>query len=121
MDSGKYSSQTGQNRSLGIVFVGDWRAKESQQPVAHEPRDGSFVLIDGLDHPGESAVDDLGPFFRIKASGRGRRAFDITEQHGDNPSLAGHLAHFAGGFELAQQFFRDETIQVGRLPANRRI
>jgi hypothetical protein len=49
-----------------IVFVGDGRAEESQNTVAHQACNHTFVTVDRFDQVLESAVDDIRPFLGIE-------------------------------------------------------
>jgi len=83
---------------LRVVLVGDGGAKEGQNCVAHQARQGAFVTIDRCDQMLESAVHDLRPIFRIHLFSCGSGTFDVTEQDGDYPPLARHSVPAARGF-----------------------
>ncbi len=92
--------QRGQHGAAGVVLVGDGRAEEGQQPVAHEPGDGALIAVDGAHHALERAVDDVAPLFGVELLGQGGGAFDVAEEHSDHAALTGHCAGAAGGAEL---------------------
>src|SRR5262245_9784054 len=71
----------------GMIFVGDRRAEESHNPIAHNPVYGAFVAVDCLDHALEYRVEELLRVLRVAVSKRLHRTLDIREQHGDLLSL----------------------------------
>ena len=42
-----------------MVLVGDRRAEEGHDAVAHHLIDGALVVVDGFDHPLEHGVEEL--------------------------------------------------------------
>jgi hypothetical protein len=68
--------QASQHGPLGILFMGDRRAEEGQDGVAHQPCYVPFISKNRSHHTIEHTVDDPGPFFGVElfASPRGADA-----------------------------------------------
>ena len=105
--------QAGADRALRVVLVGDRRAEEGEDRVAHQPGERALVAVDRRDQALEGAVHDLGPVLGIHRLGHRGRAFDVAEQHRDGAALALHRAAGAGGLELGQHLLRQEPVEIG--------
>jgi hypothetical protein len=82
--------EAGEDSALRIIFVGNRRAEERQQAIAHEPGDRSLVSMDGRRHPLEGAVHDLGPVFWIEPFGEAGGVHHVDEQDREEASFAAH-------------------------------
>ncbi len=71
-----------------MILVGDRRAEERHDPVAHDPVHGTLVAVDCLDHAFEHGVEELLRILGIAIGKHLHRALDIGEQHGDLLALA---------------------------------
>ena len=109
---GRDDFQAGQCSPLRIIFVRQGSAEEGQNAVAHQPRNRTFVAIYRRDHLLKSAVDDLGPVFRIEPTGGRGRSLDVAEEHRDDPPFALHGAAGPGRFQFRHQLARDELLQT---------
>jgi hypothetical protein len=92
----------------GVIFVGEGRAEEGHDPVAHDLVDGALVAVDGLHHPFEHGVEDLARLFGITVGEQLHRALEVGEEHG-------HLLAFAFQRGLRREDFLGEMLgRVGR-------
>ena len=94
----------------GMILVGDRRAEEGHNSVAHNPVHGAFVAVDCLDHAFEHRVEELLRILRVAVSKQLHRALDIGEQHGDLLPLT--LEGRLGGEDLIGKMLR--RIILGR-------
>jgi hypothetical protein len=67
----------------GMVLVGERRAEERHDPVAHHLIDSALVTVDRLDHALDHRFEELLRVLRIEVSKQLHRALDISEQHRD--------------------------------------
>jgi hypothetical protein len=67
----------------GMILVGNRRAEEGHNPIAHNPIHGALVAMDCLNHAFEHRVEELLRVLRVAVSKQLHRALDIREQHGD--------------------------------------
>ena len=111
--------ETCPDRALGVVLVGDRRAEEREDRVAHQAGEGSLVAVDRRDESFERAVHDLGPVLGVQGLGHRGRALDVAEQHRDDASLSLHGSARAGGLELGEQLLGQERIE--RVPVGGQI
>ena len=74
-------------RAHGMILVGDWRAEQRHNPVAHNPVHGPLVTLDRLDHAFEHRIEELLRILGVAVSDQIHRALDIGEQHGDQLAL----------------------------------
>ncbi len=72
----------------GMILVGDRRAEEGHNPIAHNPVHGALIAVDRLDHAFEHRVEELLRVLRVAVSKQLHRALNIREQHGDLLPLA---------------------------------
>ena len=79
-------------RPHGVVLVGERRAEERHDPVAHHLVDGALVAVDGLHHPFEHRVEELARLLGVAVGEQLHRALEVGEEHGDLLALA-----FEGG------------------------
>ena len=66
-----------------MILVGDRRAEEGHNPIAHNPVHGALIAVDRLDHAFEHRVEELLRVLRVAVSKQLHRALNIREQHGD--------------------------------------
>ena len=81
-----------------MILVGDRRAEEGHDAVAHDPVDRPFVVVNGLDHPFEHGLEQLLRSLGVAVRKDLHRTLDIREQHGD--LLAFTLEAYPGGEDL---------------------
>ena len=72
----------------GVVLVGERRAEERHDPVAHHLVDGALVAVDGLHHPLEHGVEELAGLLGVAVGEQLHRALEVGEEHGDLLALA---------------------------------
>ena len=75
-------------RPHGVVLVGERRAEERHDPVAHDLVDGALVAVDGLHHPLEHGVEELARLLGVAVGEQLHRALEVGEEHGDLLALA---------------------------------
>ena len=85
-------------RAHGVVLVGERRAEERHDPVAHHLVDGALVAVDGLHHPLEDGIEELARLLGIAVGEQLHRALEVGEEHGDLLALA--LERRLGGEDL---------------------
>ena len=80
--------QRGEQRPLGVVFVGQRCAEQREDAVAHGLRHVALVAMDRVHHELERRVDDRARVFRVEVFDEGHRALDVGEQRGDRLAFA---------------------------------
>ena len=71
-----------------VVLVGDRRAEQRHDPVAHHLVDRALVVMDGLHHPLEDRVEELARLLGVAVGEQLHRALEVGEEHGDLLALA---------------------------------
>src|SRR5574341_1872715 len=71
-----------------VVLVGEGRAEEGHDPVAHHLVDGAFVPVDGLHHTLEDGIEELTGLLGVPVGQELHGALQIREQHRDLLALA---------------------------------
>ena len=71
-----------------MVLVGDRRAEQRHDPVAHHLVDGALVAVDGLHHPLEDRVEELPRLLGVAVGEQLHRALEVGEEHRDLLALA---------------------------------
>ena len=72
----------------GMILMGERRAEERHDAVAHHPVHGALVAVDRLHHAFEHGVEELLRILGIAVGKQLHRTLDIGEQHGDLLALA---------------------------------
>ena len=75
--------QRGVARPDGVILVGERRAEEGHDPVAHHLVDGALVPVHGRHHELDHRIEDLARVLGIAVGEELHRALQIGEQHGD--------------------------------------
>jgi hypothetical protein len=70
-----------------MILVGDRRAEEGHDAVAHNPVHGPLVALDRLDHAFEHGIEELLRLLGVAVSNQVHRTLDVGEQHGDQLAL----------------------------------
>ena len=71
-----------------MVFVGDRRAKERKNTIAHGLGDVAFIAMHGDHHELQGRVNNGARVFRVEVLDEFHRTFDIGEQGGNGFPLA---------------------------------
>ena len=71
-----------------MVLVGERRAEQRHDPVAHDLVDGALVAVDGLHHPLEHGIEELPRLLGVAVGEQLHRALEVGEEHGDLLALA---------------------------------
>ena len=80
--------QRGIARPHRVVLVGQRRAEERHDPVAHHLVDGALVAVDGLHHPLEDRVEELARLLGVAVGEQLHRALEVGEEDRDLLALA---------------------------------
>ena len=72
----------------GVILVGQRRAEERHDPVAHHLVDGALVAVDGLHHPLEDGIEELAGLLGVAVGQELHRALEVGEEHRDLLALA---------------------------------
>ena len=75
-----------------MVLVGERRAEQRHDAVAHHLVDRALVAVDGLHHPLEDGIEELARLLGVAVGQELHRALEVGEEHGDLLALA-----FEGG------------------------
>ena len=92
-----------------MVLVGDRRAEERHDAVAHHLVDGALVAVDGLHHPLEDGVEELAGLLGIAVGEQLHRALEVGEEDGDLLALA--LEGALGGEDLLGEVLRGVALR----------
>ena len=71
-----------------MILVGERRAEQRHDAVAHHLVDRALVAMDGLHHPFEHRVEDAPRLFGIAVGEQLHGALEVGEEHGDLLALA---------------------------------
>jgi hypothetical protein len=100
-------------RPDGMILVGEGRAEEGHDPVAHDLIHRALVAVDGLHHQLEDGVEELSRLLRVTAGEQLHRALEVGEEDRDLLTLA-----FQGGFRrenLLGEVLRRIRVRGGEL------
>jgi hypothetical protein len=86
-----------------VVLMGERRAEERHDPVAHHLVDGALVAVDRLHHVFEHGVEELARLFGVPIGQQLHRALQVSEEHGDLLTLA-FDGRFGGEDLLGEMF-----------------
>ena len=75
-------------RPHGVILVGERRAEQRHDPVAHHLVDRALVAVDGLHHVLEDGVEELPRLLGISVGQQLHRALEVGEEDGDLLALA---------------------------------
>ena len=87
-----------------MILVGERRAEERHDPVAHHLVDRALVAVDGLHHALEDGIEELARLLRIAVGEQLHRALEVGEEHGDLLALA--FEGSLGGEDLLGEVLR---------------
>ncbi len=107
-----------EDRTPGVVLVGERSTEEGEHPVAEKLVDGAFVSVDGCHPPGEEVVEELDHLFGIDPAGEVGRADQVGEEDRDDLAFALDLA--APGHHLLGEVAREKRSWSGRHALNGR-
>src|SRR5262249_21780410 len=99
-------------RAHGMILVGDGRAEEGHNPIAHNPVHGALIVVDRLDHAFEHRIEELLRVLGVAVSKQLHRALNICEQHGDLLPLT--LESCPGGEDLIGKMLGRVTLRRGK-------
>jgi hypothetical protein len=71
-----------------VVLVGERRAEQGHDPVAHDLVHGALVAVDRLHHLLQDGIENPARLFRIAVGEQLHRALEVSEEHGDLLPLA---------------------------------
>ena len=104
-------------RAHRVVLVGERRAEERHDPVAHDLVDGALVAVDGLHHVLEHRVEQLARLLGIAVGEQLHRALEVGEEDGHLLALA--LEGGLGREDLLGEMFGRVGLRRGNLPRRR--
>jgi hypothetical protein len=84
-----------------MIFMGDRRAKQRHNPIAHDLVHGAFIAMHGRHHAFQHRVENRPGVFGVALGQQLHRAFEVGEQHGHLLALA--FEGGAGGEDLVGQ------------------
>ena len=96
-----------------MILVGERRAEERHDPVAHHLVDGALVAVDRLHHPLEHGVEELPRLLGVAVGEQLHRALEVGEEHRDLLALA--LEGGLRGEDLLGEVLGGVASQVGRI------
>ena len=104
----------------GVVLVGDGRAEQGHDAVAHHLVDRALVAMDRLHHALEHGIEEGARVLGVAIGQELERALEVGEEHGDLLALAGQRR--AGRQDLAGEVHGRVSVGGGeaRVTAGRR-
>jgi hypothetical protein len=75
-------------RAHGMIFMGDRRAKQGHDAIAHDLIHGALVAVHGLHHAFEHGIENRARLLRVAVGQQLHGAFEVGKQHGDLLALA---------------------------------
>ena len=102
-----------------VVLVGERRAEEGHDPVAHHLVDRALVAVDvdGLHHPLEHRVEDLSRLRGISVGEQLHAALQVGEEDGDLLALT--LERALGGEDFLGEVLGGVCVRGGRTTRGR--
>ena len=100
-------------RPDGVVLVGERRAEQRHDPVAHDLVHRALVAMDRVHHVLEHRIEELARVLGIAVGQQFHRTLQVREQHGDLLALA--FQGGLGGEDLLGQMLRGVALRGGRL------
>jgi hypothetical protein len=91
--------------------MGHRRAEQRHDPVAHDLVDRALVAVDGLHHPLEHRVQELGGLLGVPVGQQLHRPLEVGEEEGDLLALAFEGA--LGSEDLLGEMFRGVGVRRG--------
>jgi hypothetical protein len=88
----------------GVVLVGDRRAEQRHDPIAHDLVDGPLIPVDRLHHSLEHRIEELSRLLGIAVDQELHRALQVGEEDRDLLALA--LECGLGGQNLLREMLR---------------
>jgi len=67
-------------RPHGVIFMGERRAEERHDPVAHDLVDRAFVAVDGLHHPFEDGIENLARLLGVAVGEQLHGALEVGKE-----------------------------------------
>ena len=67
----------------GMIFMGNGRAEEGHNAIAHHLVDGALVAVHGLDHALQDRVQQLAGLLGVALGQQLHGALQVGKQHGD--------------------------------------
>jgi hypothetical protein len=67
-------------RAHGVIFMGERRAEERHDAVAHDLVHGALVVMDGVHHQREDGIENLARLFGITVGEQLHRALEVGEE-----------------------------------------
>jgi len=111
LPDGVLHAQGGIACAHGVILVGQRRAEQRHDAVAHDLVHRALVAVDGLHHVLEDRIENLARLLRIAVGEQLHRALEVGEQHG-------HLLPLALERGLGRQdAFGEVPRRVGLRPA----
>jgi hypothetical protein len=71
-----------------MVLVGERRAEEGHDAIAHRLADRSLVVMNGFHHELEDRIEELARLLGVEGSDQLHRGLEVGEQNGDLFALA---------------------------------
>ena len=96
--------QRGVARPHRMVFMGERRAEESHDSVAHDLVDGALVAVHGFHHPLQHGIEEPAGLLGIPIGEQLHRALEVGEHDGHGFSLA--FLHGLGAEDLLGEVLR---------------
>jgi hypothetical protein len=75
-------------RAHRVVLMGERRAEERHDPVAHHLVDRALVVVDGLHHPLQHRIENFACLLRVPVGEQLHRALQVGEEDRDLLPLA---------------------------------
>ncbi len=96
-----------------VILVGERRAEQRHDPVAHHLVDSALVAVHGFHHSIEDGVEELARLLGIAVGEELHRPLEIGEEHGDLLALA--FQGGLGGEDLLGEVFGGIRLRGGRM------
>jgi hypothetical protein len=106
-------AQGGVAGTHGVILVGEGRAEEGHDTVAHDLVHRAFVVVDGVHHVLEHGIEELARLFGIAIGEQLHGALEVGKEHRHLLALA--LEGGAGGEDLLREVPR--RVGLGRCEA----
>src|SRR5712692_6706198 len=81
-------AQGGIESTLGMIFVGDWRAKQSKDAITERLCHVALVAMHGLHHDLQGGINDAAGVFRVEVFDESGGAFEVNEEGSDGLAFA---------------------------------
>src|SRR5712692_2719795 len=81
-------AQSGIESAMGMIFMGNWGAKEGEDAIPQRLGDVALVAMHGLHHELQGGINNAAGVFRVEVFDESSGAFEVGKKRGDGLAFA---------------------------------